>query len=132
MKKVLVGSAMALMLVGLSACQSKSQEGVTSNYHSQWTKVNADVRSTTSAAEAELNAAGLKGVTSSATGVDGKATGKKADGTKVDVAVKREGDTASQVSVTVGTLGDPTLGAQIAHSIKNRAEGGTPSSGVNR
>jgi len=38
------------------------------------------------------------------------------------VAVKKESENLSQVSVTVGTLGDPSLGAEMAKKIKARAE----------
>jgi hypothetical protein len=55
--------------------------------------------------------------------VDGTASAKKADGTKVNVAIQRKDDTTSEVSVTVGTMGDPALGAQYAKRIKAKAEG---------
>jgi hypothetical protein len=116
----------------LSACAS-SQSGVKTNYHSQWTEVRADVKSTTAAAEQVLNDAELKDVKSSTTSVDGSASGKKSDGTKVSVAIQREGDTKSQVSVTVGTMGDPKLGADLAKKIKDRAEiGSSPVSATTR
>jgi len=54
--------------------------------------------------------------------VDGVASGKKADGTKIDVSIKPTGN-GSQVSVNVGMLGDPALGADIAKKIKVKAEG---------
>ena len=103
------------------ACQSHHEEGVTSSYHSQWTEVAADTKTTTDAAKAVLESQGLKDVKASSTGVDGTAEGKKADGTKVSVSVKKKGS-GSEVSVTVGTLGDPALGADIAKSTKDKAE----------
>ena len=109
----------------LSACQSKHEEGVTSNYRAQWTPVNANTQDTTEAARAVLNEEGLKDVQASSTNVDGKATAKKADGTKVNVSIEKESDRTSQVSVVVGTVGQPALGAEIARKIKERAEGGT-------
>ena len=109
----------------LSACQSKHQEGVTSNYRAQWTPVNADTQATTDAALAVLKEEGLKDVGGSSTNVDGEATAKKADGTKVRVSVEKQTATTSQVSVVVGTMGQPALGAEIARKIKERAEGGT-------
>ena len=109
----------------LSACQSKHEEGVTSDYRAQWTSVNANTNDTTEAARAVLNEQGLKDVQASSTNVDGKATAKKADGTKVNVTVKKQSDTMSQVSVVVGTIGQPALGAELARMIKDRAEGGT-------
>ena len=53
------------------ACQSHHEEGVTSSYHSQWTEVAADTKTTTDAAKAVLASQGLKDVKASSTGVDG-------------------------------------------------------------
>src|SRR3954451_21933332 len=107
-----------LLVVG---CASKHEAGVKSDLHSQWTSVAADTATTTEAARAVLESRELKGVTASSTKVDGVATGKMADGTKVHVDVKKL-DAGSQVSVTVGTLGNPKLGAEIASEIKSKAE----------
>ena len=46
-------------------------------------------------------------------------------GTKVNVSIQKEKESSSQVSVTVGKLGDPTLGAELARKIKDRVEGGS-------
>ena len=67
----------------------------------------------------------------SSTNVDGKATAKKADGTKVNVTIKKQSETMSQVSVVVGTMGQPALGAEIARMIKDRAEGTSRTTGSN-
>src|SRR5207248_2641417 len=86
------------LAAGTFGCQSHHEEGVTSDYHSQWTNVNADTKTTTDAAQAVLNDMGLRNVSGSSTNVDGKAVGKKSDGTDVKVAVqKAEGGKASQV-----------------------------------
>jgi len=111
--------AVAALLVG---CKSTTQEGVKSSYRSQWTPVMANTIVTTDAAKAVLNSEGLKDVTGQATLVDGTAMGKKADGTAVKVAVKKETDVVSNVTVTIGTLGDPALGAELANKIKTKAE----------
>ena len=114
----------AFLLVATLAgvgCKSTHEEGVKSNLHTQWTDVSADTKTTTSIAEEVLKGEGLKDVSSSATGVDGKASGKMADDTKVTVSVEKKGDNMSQVSVNVGKLGDPKLGAEIARKIKMRA-----------
>ena len=124
MKQTLCTTAAAITLaLFLSACASSKEKGITSNYRTQWTSVNADVKATTSAAEAVLKEDELKDVSASATNVDGKVTAKKADGTKIHVDVRREKEAKSEVSVTVGTIGDPTLGADLAKRIKERAEG---------
>lgn len=117
----------AVMLMGLIAvgCASRHEEGVSSTYRSQKTLVYADTTTTAQAAEAVLNDYKLKEVKSEATAVDGKVTGKQADGTVVTVTVKKDEKTerGSNLWVTVGTLGDPALGAEIATNIKKRAEG---------
>jgi hypothetical protein len=125
MKSTVAAAALFLGAMSFVGCASRHEEGVTSSYRSQWTKVNANTEDTTKAAEAVLNDRELKNVTSSSTKVDGKAMGQMADGTKVNVSIEKSGDTMSQVSVTVGTIGDPTLGAEIAKAVKTRAEGGT-------
>ena len=106
------------------ACKSAHEEGVTSSIRSQWTDVHADPRATTEAANAVLSEEGLKDVKYSSTSYDGQATGKMADGTKVTVSVKREPKAElTQLSVNVGAMGNPSLGASLAKKIKMRAEG---------
>jgi hypothetical protein len=121
---LIVSPALLLGLVLLiGGCQSSHQEGVKSNMHTQWTTVAADTKTATEAAKDELKAEGLLDVKAASTNVDGQVTGKKADGTKVTVAVVKKGDKSSEVSVNVGTMGDPSLGAELARKIKDRAEG---------
>lgn len=105
-----------------TGCASRHESGVKSNLHSQWTDVAADTETTTDAAKTVLTDEGLRNVEGSATKMDGAASGKMADGTKVNVAVKRMKDSMSQVSVNVGKLGDPKMGAELAKKIKMKAE----------
>ena len=114
---------LAAGLVG-AGCQSKHEEGVKSNLRKQWTDVMADTKTTTDAAKAVLMEEGLKDVTAESTNMDGKATAKMADGTKITASVVKKSDNASEVTVNVGTMGSPTRGAEIAKKIKMRAEGG--------
>jgi hypothetical protein len=121
--KALLAAAVLVCGVALSTgCKSTHNEGVTSNMHSQWATVTTDPPTTTGYAKDVLTDMGLKDVTGSSTNVDGTATGTKADGTKVHVVIKKV-DVGSQVSVTVGTMGDPTLGADIVSKIKAKAGG---------
>jgi hypothetical protein len=106
----------------ITGCQSTHEEGIKSNLRSQWAMVSGNTTTTTAAAQAVLEGEGLKEVKSSSTAVDGTATGKKADGTEVKVAIAKKTDTTSEVTVTVGTMGDPTLGANIARKIKEKVE----------
>lgn len=130
--KTFLSLALVLLATMLfSACQSKHEQGVTSDYRAQWTSVNADTNATTEAARAVLMEQGLKDVKGSSTNVDGMATAKKADGTKVNVTIKKQSDRMSQVSVVVGAMGQPALGAEIARMIKDRAEGGMRSGNMN-
>ena len=114
---------LAAGLIG-AGCKSTHEEGVKSNMRTQWTDVMADTKTTTDAAKAVLQEEGLKDVSGESTNMDGKATAKMADGTKVTATVAKKGDNKSQVSVNVGTMGSPTRGAEIAKKIKMRAEGG--------
>ena len=116
-------ATIALGLVAAAGCKSTHEEGVKSNMMTQWTDVNANPTATTDAAKAVLEEEGLKEVSASSTNIDGKATGKMADGTKVTVGVSKKSDTTSQVEVNVGTMGSPTRGAEIAKKIKMKAEG---------
>ena len=119
---VLVVAVSSAALVLMTACASSHEQGVKTNYMTQWTRVAADPPKTTDAAKAVLEDMGLKDVNGNSTSVDGTVTGKKADGTKVKVAISRVKGEGSDVSVTVGTMGDPELGAEIAKKIKNKAE----------
>jgi hypothetical protein len=120
LKRTICGSAALLLLVG-TGCASRHEEGVKSDYRTQWTMVAADVKTTTEAAGEVLREADLKDIQVNSTNVDGTATGLKANGAKVVVkAVKK--DVGTQVQATVGSLGDPDLGAEIVKKIKARAE----------
>lgn len=121
LRSISVVSALALAAL-LIGCKSTTQDGVKSSYRSQWTPVAANTEATTDAAKDVLTTEGLQGVTANATMVDGTASGKKADGTIVKVSVSKVTDNTSQVSVTVGTIGAPTLGADLAKKIKLKAE----------
>jgi Protein of unknown function (DUF3568) len=112
-----------ILTAGPFACQSTKEPGVTSSYHSQWSSVSADTRTTTEAARAVLQEQGLRDVRADATNVDGTASAKKADGTEVKISVRKKGENLSEVTTTVGTVGDPTLGAEIVRRIKDRVEG---------
>ena len=123
MRNLWIAAAALAAGLGVGACESSQEAGVKSSYRTQWTTVDADTREATELARAVLEAEGLKEVDASSTNLDGKASGKMADGTKVNVSVKKESDDRSQVSVNVGKLGDPDLGAEIAKKIKDRAQG---------
>ena len=113
--------AISLAFVTL-ACQTPHEEGVKSSYRSQWTYVAADTRTTTNAARTVLERDGLHDIKVSSTDMDGTAQAKYSDGRDIAVTVKKvEG--GSQVSVTVGTVGDPAIGAGLAKKIKSEAEG---------
>jgi hypothetical protein len=112
-------AVIGLVLLG---CKSTHQEGIGSNMRKQWTDVMADTATTTNAAKAVLTDEGLKEVTATSTALDGVASGKMADGSKISVNVAKESDTKSSLSVVVGTMGSPTYGAELAKKIKMRAE----------
>ena len=122
MRNALVLTAALGLAIGLSACKS-SESGVKTSYRSQWTDVMANTEKTTDAAKAVLEAEGLKDIKAESTALDGKASAKKADGTKINVSVKKKNDKTSELTVVVGTMGDPSEGAALAKKIKDKAEG---------
>jgi hypothetical protein len=124
MRNIWIAAAALAVGFGVGACKSGEEPGVKTNYRTQWTTVDADTKEATELARAVLEGEGLKEVRAESTNVDGKASGKMADGTKVNVSVKKQAADSSQVSVNVGTLGDPDLGAEIARKIKDRAASG--------
>ena len=121
-KAIVAASLMLGVSSGLAACHSTHDSGVTSDIRTQWTDVNADTKTTTGAAKAVLMADELKKVKGDSTDIDGKVTAEKADGTKITVLIKKI-DAGSQVSVTVGVLGNSPQGADWAARIKAKAEG---------
>ncbi|MDB5328295.1 MAG: hypothetical protein JWM57_3864, partial [Phycisphaerales bacterium] len=64
----------------------------------------------------------LTDVSAEMTKLDGMASGVTADKTKVQAVIKKS-DQGSQLSVTVGKLGDPKVGANYVQKIKQVAEG---------
>jgi hypothetical protein len=122
MKAFITGVVLALGTIGFVGCASSHEEGVKSNLRTQWTMVAADTMATTDAAKAVLSDRGYKNVSGDSDKDVGTAKGKMSDGTEVSVSIKKDG-TGSQVSVTVGVMGSPTLGAEIAAAIKAKATG---------
>jgi hypothetical protein len=124
MKRFVCSAAMILgaLVFTTTGCKSTHEEDVKSNLRKQWTEVAANTEKTTEAAKEVLAGEELKDVVAKSTAVDGTATGKMADGTKVEVTIKKKSDNISHVSVVVGSLGSPTLGADIAKKIKVKAE----------
>jgi hypothetical protein len=112
--------ALSLGFVFSTGCTSKKDPGVKSNYMSQWANVEGNTHAATDAAKDVLTEMSLKDITASATDVDGKAIGKKADGTKITVAIEKITSDTSKVTVSVGTVGDPALGEEICKKIKDK------------
>lgn len=120
--KLLGTTATLSMLLGvtnvtLTGCATDAP-GIKSNYVQQWSTVNGSVEEATEAAEAVLSDYDLKDVTTTSTKIDGNAKGTMADGTEVAVDTRKLTDETSEVSVRVGTVGDPTLGTEIVQKIE--------------
>jgi hypothetical protein len=113
------------IVAGLSltfaACQT-TEPGVTSTQFQQSTHMEVGTAKGTQAAEAVLKDLGLKDITSSATNLDGWAKGMMSDKTIVKVGLERVGqaEDVSEVTVTVGSFGDPTLGKDIIRRMRNK------------
>jgi hypothetical protein len=121
MRHTTIAAAAVAIALFIGACTS-TQEGVKTNMLEQWTTVAANTEKTTEAAKAVLEEHGLKEVTAESTNIDGKATAKKADGTKITVSIAKESGEVSKVTIAVGKMGDSTLGAELAKKIKEKAE----------
>ena len=123
MKIACIAVVSAVASLAFVGCKSSHEEGVTSTFRSQYTTVAADVGATTDAAKAVLESHDYKSVAGDSDKDVGKAMAKMADGTDVKVAVAKHGTGGSDVTVTVGMAGSPTLGAKLASEIKMKAEG---------
>ena len=121
MSRILFG-VVAIGLVAIVGCQT-AQPGVKSSYAKQWANVNGDTVATTNAAKSVLEELKLRDIEAKSTGVDGNAHGFKADGTRVSVDVTRVDEKISEVSVSAGSMGDPSLGVQIISDIKKKLGG---------
>jgi hypothetical protein len=122
MRKVTAAAALSVLsLLGIG-CASHYQEGVKSDYLSQTTMVYADPETTTNAAKQVFSDDGLTDVSATSTKVDGRASGLMADKTKVQATID-QADRGSKLTISVGTVGDPKMGAQWAAKIKQVAEG---------
>ncbi len=106
-----LGASLAATLLISIGCSSTHEKDVKSNMRTQWVDVAANTENTTAAAKDVLQAESLKNVQATATAMDGTASGMMADNTKVHVDVKKKSDNISSVSVVVGTMGDPKVGA---------------------
>jgi len=112
--------ALSLGFVASTGCTSSKDPGVKSNYLTQWANVEGNTKAATDAAKDVLTDMQLKDITAASTEVDGKAMGKKADGTKITVEIEKITDKTSKVKVSVGTVGDPALGESICKKIKDK------------
>jgi len=122
MRKVTAAATLSVLALLGIGCSSNYQEGVKSNYLSQSTMVYADPETTSHAAKQVFSDDGLTDVSETATKVDGRVSGLMADKTKVQATIK-QADKGSTLTVSVGNVGDPKMGAQWAAKIKQVAEG---------
>jgi hypothetical protein len=60
----------------------------------------------------------LKNISATSTAVDGNVVGYTADNTKISVEVQKVTEKTSQVSVYVGSMGDPDMGKDILARIQ--------------
>jgi len=103
--------------ITLVSCKT-DDAGVKSTYRSQWTTVAGNTVDATEAAKDVLEDLKLQRIASSSTGLDGYASGYTADNKKINVDVKKLNDETSEVSVNVGTVGDPGMGKDIIARIQ--------------
>jgi hypothetical protein len=70
------------------------------------------------ASEAVLKEQEMHILSSDATGVDGKVVARSALDTRIEITVKRQDDSTSQISIRVGTFGDQKLSRELYDKIK--------------
>ena len=119
LRPVIAALVLLLPLGVLPGCQTP-QSGVKSAFGSQFAIVSATVEETTEAAVAVLEALGVEEVTATSTEIDGEITGFTADRTRVEVYTVREDEGKTELSVTVGAVGDAATGAEIIARIRQR------------
>ena len=117
--RALAGVAVLCLVILLAGCKVADTSGIRSTIRQQWMTVNTDVAKATASAEAVLKEMRLIDVTSRVTAVDGEVTAIKADGTRVAVHIAKK-DLGCEVSVVIGTLGEPDLGTDILRKIKGK------------
>ena len=83
-------------------------------------RLDASPQKVVQASEGALKDMDIPIESSVATGVDGRVVGHTALDKKVEITVKREGDTGSKISIRVATFGDEALSRQIYEKIKSR------------
>ena len=110
--------AAAVSAACLTACETNTA-GIKSNYLQQYDTLNADVETVAAAAEDVLNEYELENISSKSTKLDGEVRGQMADGTKVWVTLKQEGDERTETTVQVGKAGDSELGQEILSKIRD-------------
>ena len=71
------------------------------------------------AAERSLKKKDVTVVSSDATGIDGKLIARTALDKKIEITVKREGETGSRIAIRVDTFGDEDLSRQILAGIRD-------------
>jgi uncharacterized protein YbjT (DUF2867 family) len=128
MRTVRLGLQMVAVVaaaLAVVACSTGSP-GVKSTQFAQYTTLPAGPADATKAAEAVLKDLGLHEVTSSSTNVDGWAKGMMADKTAVNVSLTRVNDMSSDISVKVGSFGDPALGSDIISRVRKKLGVETP------
>jgi len=123
MKRILIQTVMCgLLLAGaasLSGCKT-DEPGVKSTYHSQYSTVAGNTAKATKAARDVLGDLKLQNIDSKSTAVDGWATGYTADNKKISVDIRKVTDSTSEVSVNVGSVGDPDMGKDIVARIQKK------------
>ena len=114
--------ALAFPVITVTGCKT-DEPGVKSSYRSQWTTVSGNTMKATEAAKDVLQELKLQNVDAKSTALDGYATGFTADNKKIAVDIKKLTDTTSEVSVNVGSMGDPEMGKDIIARIHKELAG---------
>jgi phage tail sheath gpL-like len=83
-------------------------------------RLDASPQKIVQASESALKDMEIPVLSHDSTSVDGKVVARTALGKKVDITVKRDGDTSSKISIRIDTFGDEALSRQILEKIKSK------------
>lgn len=96
------------------------QPGVSNQFGTLETLVEADTKAVTEAAKDTLEDMDLVIVSSQATAIDGQVIARTAQDKKVTVTAEKAGENLTKMYIRVGTVGDQEVSLDILERIQNR------------
>jgi hypothetical protein len=114
--------ALAVVALAVTGCKT-TQPGVTNNFGTLQTLVEAPPQAVTRAATESMQDLDLVVVSSQASNISGEVIGRTPDDSKVSVTVTPRPNNLCEISVRVGTMGDTATSQRIINRIKAKLYG---------